>query len=679
MLAALLAGVLSAVQGRAQNTAVVIPDTLSFGEVLVGGSGTASLTIANQRTDTVVVKSTPSFFPASSPFALRSFAIPNLLPPRTTKKVTVVFAPTATGATSGSVTFVLSTAAGAALGSAGAVLTGTGVTPAALEVEGTELDFGVVEVGGEKAEAFVIKNTGTGQSLEVNIGGIQAGVNAHYSRFEPDLQNRVLQLVPEGQRTVVVYYTPKSAGDHTATLLVENPANTAQSRTIRMHGVSFSAPRLGSAPDVLGFDTPVRIGQRDTSDANAISSASDSLRIYAVSSTSSEYEVILTDPTRLGQPLRANESLAFRVVFAPQSRGNIQGKILVSSNDAQRGVKEIALSGTGYAAQMRVEVEESTELGFGEVLVRSGSLTKGIAIRNLSADETLTVAVQSSSPRFEVSRPSLSIPANGVDSAKVTFRPDSLGNWSGVLTLRATNDPDSSAARVNLSGTGEGPEMAVTTDSLGFGAVQVRTSSTSRTLDVRNNGLGSLQVAVSSPSPRFAASPTSLNIPAGSSRTVEVTFTPDSLGAWTGILTLRATNDPSQAVARVNLSGRGEGPRLAVTAEEMVFSPTLVSRSTSQILDVGNTGLGSLQVAVSSSSPRFAASATSLNIPAGSSRTVEVTFTPDSLGVWTGTLTLRATNDPSQAVARVNLSGRGEGPRLAVTAEEMVFSPTLVS
>ena len=104
-------------------------------------------------------------------------------------------------------------------------------------------------------------------------------------------------------------------------------------------------------------------------------------------------------------------------------------------------------------------------------------------------------------------------------------------------------------------------DIALSIDSLDFGITQID-STNSLQLSVINNGVDStLQVTnITSSSPAFAASPTSISIPPDESATVTVSFTPTALVGYADSLTITC-NDPNDP--QVKIYAAGSRPRSA--------------------------------------------------------------------------------------------------------------------
>ena len=145
-----------------------------------------------------------------------------------------------------------------------------------------------------------------------------------------------------------------------------------------------------------------------------------------------------------------------------------------------------------------------------------------------------------------------SVPAASFESVGLTVDPGQLRGGEYDLDLRvASNDPVNPVVLVpiHLALTGF-PEIAVSPATLSFSAVP-QDEPSMLPLIVRNSGTEPLTVTdVTSSSTRFVALPTSFTLAPAAAETLDVTFTPDSVGVFGGTLTVlsNAATSPSRDV-----------------------------------------------------------------------------------------------------------------------------------
>ena len=205
------------------------------------------------------------------------------------------------------------------------------------------------------------------------------------------------------------------------------------------------------------------------------------------------------------------------------------------------------------------------------------------------------------------------------------------------------------------------PSIGVDPVTISFEDTWVGESST-ETLTVTNVGLATLEVTgITSTNAVFTVNAASFDVEPGNSVDVEVTFTPDDEGAFTGILQIES-NDLLAGTIEVDLSGNGmmAYAQIAVDPAEIVFDTTLVGQTAEAMITITNNGNADLDVsAISTSDPVFSTDITSILLGPGQSEEITVTFAPDEVMWFEGLLTLES-NDPLNPVVEIGLSGYGE-------------------
>lgn len=220
------------------------------------------------------------------------------------------------------------------------------------------------------------------------------------------------------------------------------------------------------------------------------------------------------------------------------------------------------------------------------------------------------------------------------------------------------------------------PQAGVSPTSLSFGSVAVGSSSASQLVTVTNTaaiGAGSLNVAqvamqgTNGSDFRIVTDPCSnASLQPGASCSVSLTFNPTALGVRTA--TLRVTDDASGSPQSVGLSGTGVAPVAQVTPSSIDFGILAVGSTsghrTVTVTNTGNTGLAITVETITgpnASDFAFASDGCITNvIAAGSSCTVDLTFTPSAAGTRSATLTISDNGIGSPHT--VALSGTGGTP-----------------
>ena len=253
-------------------------------------------------------------------------------------------------------------------------------------------------------------------------------------------------------------------------------------------------------------------------------------------------------------------------------------------------------------------------------------------------------------------------------SITVTFIPSALGSRTASLTVtdNASNSPQS----VALTGTGIAP-VTMLPASLSFGILAEGTTSAVQTITLKNAQsvpltISHIAISGGTAPADFAwggncpVSPSSLG--AGLSCSITVTFKPSGLGSRTASLT--ATDGASNSPQSVALSGTAIAAVAVAPASQTFVSRLLGTTSPSQTVTLTNDLSTKLLISSVVASGDFTVASNTCGSSGGPGLkcTVGVTFTPTSVGLRPGTLTIsdNAFGSPSL----VALTGTGSDPQL---------------
>ncbi len=205
--------------------------------------------------------------------------------------------------------------------------------------------------------------------------------------------------------------------------------------------------------------------------------------------------------------------------------------------------------------------------------------------------------------------------------------------------------------------TNDGGAATLTPTSNDFGSVAVGFSSAPFTFTWTNNSTFPGGVTSLTSSGDFTATPIGCtNVPAGGSCTINVVFTPTSIGSRTGTLTVGSSGSTLLA----SLTGTGIPP-LSFSVTSLNFGNLDVgATSQPQTVVVTNNASGSVAVPgfVTTGDFKVALTTCGSSLAANSSCAVNVTFNPSTTGPRTGTL---APNSTSAAYSSTMASLTGNG------------------
>jgi trimeric autotransporter adhesin len=251
----------------------------------------------------------------------------------------------------------------------------------------------------------------------------------------------------------------------------------------------------------------------------------------------------------------------------------------------------------------------------------------------------------------------------------VMFSPSARA--SRTVTMTFAHNAGTTAS-VSLTGVGVAPVVGVSPTSLPFNNLAVGTTSAPQAFTISNNGDAGqdLQVASIAKTGTNAGDftvtddPSPVSIPAGSSVTVHVTFSPSATGARAATLTIN-NNDATNPAPTISLTGNGAP--YPITPASYDFGDVLVGNTTAaQTFTVTNTLFGPwtiYDVTVSGEQAGdFTTSfpgGTPIVLGSGESATFTVTFSPSATGTRHATVMLDH-NRPGTFYS--SLTGKGVQP-----------------
>ena len=285
------------------------------------------------------------------------------------------------------------------------------------------------------------------------------------------------------------------------------------------------------------------------------------------------------------------------------------------------------------------------------------------------------------------------LPAGSTCTVTVGFVPAAAGTVTGAVSFAdsATGSPQT----VALSGTGASSgttALTITPSSMTFPSTTVGSSAATQTITISNSTGAAVTFSPTTITGSGASSYTRSNVNCtsplanGSTCTNVITFTPQSAGTLTAAVTY--TTSASNSPQTVSLTGTGTSAStgLTITPGSMTFPSTTVgSSAATQTITLKNstsasvtfTGGTTITGAGASSFSRANTNCTS-PLPAGASCTNVITFTPQSTGTLSATVSYF--DSASSSAQTVTLTGTGASANtgLTITPGSMTFPSTTV-
>ncbi|MGH2569703.1 MAG: choice-of-anchor D domain-containing protein, partial [bacterium] len=345
----------------------------------------------------------------------------------------------------------------------------------------------------------------------------------------------------------------------------------------------------------------------------------------------------------------------------------------IPSDDPDRAVVEIALSGLGIEAEVAVS---PLAHDWGEVRVATA------AVRTLEVRNEGRVALSVGAPTFEGASAAefSAVPSVGfvvapgeTRAVQVTFRPLAVGARSAVLRL-ASDDRDEGVVDVALSGAGVEPDIDADARRQ-WGDLRVGTTSIGQ-LAIRNVGTSVLSVGSTEVRGKDAAEFAivggggSFTLGPGEARALDVRFQPASPGAKNARLRV-TSDDPDEEIVNLTLTGNGVAPEIAVDATAVDWGGVRIGAVATRTVQVRNDGAAPLAIVaanvIGTDAIDFAVvgGGGSRTLAPGATHQVEVAFRPSSAAPKGAVLRITS-DDDDEGVLRVALSGTGVEPDIAV-------------
>jgi Abnormal spindle-like microcephaly-assoc'd, ASPM-SPD-2-Hydin/Cep192 domain 4/HYDIN/CFA65/VesB-like, Ig-like domain len=435
------------------------------------------------------------------------------------------------------------------------------------------------------------------------------------------------------------FATPVVAGGGRELAFLAQPGAAAggTSSNVQVYGLG---PSL-SAPAVNFGD--VGVGTTVTKPVTFTNDGTTAITPTAVSSSNSEFAVLASGTTCVaGRPVPVGQSCVVQIALTPAAAGARTATLSVAQQDGTWDAPSSTATLTANGVNGELSASPST-LDFGSVTIGTTSSARSFTVTNDGSLPTTigTVLVSggeaSEFPLAGGTCAGATLAAGGTCTVSVSFKPGGTGERAASMDVAGSGG---AAVSVALAGTGANPPrpaLAASPTALDFGELIVGSTGTAQAVTVRNSGNvpNTPTVSVSGSAGAdftIASNGCGRSIAAGSSCTVNVSFSPTVPGARVATLAVSGTGGSS---ASVHLTGTGKlNPVLTVSPGVIVPSQVVTIAGTnfpagatiSLAWDVG----GPAATAVADASGSFSVAAV---VPAGvggGTRQVRVASPPEA-------------------------------------------------
>ena len=383
--------------GTTPAVASLSPSSLTFPATLIGSTATQTVTLTNTGGATMNIGNLS--YP--NPFSVPSQNCLGTLAGGASCQITVAFKPTASGPASG-ILQITDTASGSPHSVS---LSGTGIAPAAVSLNASNLSFGPQLVATTSAAQTVTLTNSGGASL--SISSIATG--------QPFAQtnNCPVSLAGGASCTISVTFTPQASGAVNGALTItDSAAGSPQSVSLAGTG-AMAAPTL--SPASLSFGSQMV----NTSSGNqTVKLTANSPGPLAISSIS--VSAGFTETNNCPASLNPGANCNINIAFQPGAAGAVTGTLTIVDNGIG-SPHTASLSGTG--------LDFSVSATPSSVTISSGA----------HANYTVTVSELGGSFNHNVSLSCTGLPAQ----SSCSFSPSGLtpgsGSVNSALTIKTTH------------------------------------------------------------------------------------------------------------------------------------------------------------------------------------------------------------------------------------------------
>ncbi len=220
---------------------------------------------------------------------------------------------------------------------------------------GDEYYFGLEQTGSSRSATVITGNSGTADLTigTISIGGPDAGM------FSIDTSSLYSPVVPGGDTSFSIIYTPSAEGTHTGSLSIVNNDATENPFVLDLRGSALAAPAAeitvlqgeNIIPSVDGFYDFGTVPRGSTTDAVFFTIQNTGVMDLVISSIilgdKNASEFILST-AGMDTTIVPGGATVFSVRFSPDTLGTKKGSITISSNDPVNPSFAFRVKGRGY-------------------------------------------------------------------------------------------------------------------------------------------------------------------------------------------------------------------------------------------------------------------------------------------------------------------------------------------
>jgi archaellum component FlaF (FlaF/FlaG flagellin family) len=333
----------------------------------------------------------------------------------------------------------------------------------------------------------------------------------------------------------------------------------------------------------------------------------------------------------------------------------------------------------------------ANSIGFGSVVVNTTSPAQHVALENTGSASLSLMGMTFSgtyASRFAQSNNCGSLLAPGAScTISLTFSPNTPGQRFATLIIWTNGWGGRKNVSLNGVGVAGGtPAAGLSPGSLAFGSQPVGKTTGAGTATLDNAGTAALSISSvtitgANPGDFVQANNCGSSLPAGSSCTFNITFTPAASGSRTALLSV--ADNSASSPQTVSLSGTGTVASASLSPTGLSFGNQPVNAKsgtlTATLTNGGAAALSLSSIALTGANAGdFAQSNTcGTSVAAGASCTVSVTFDPTASGSRSASVSF--TDNANGSPQSLGLSGTGTSATVSLSPSSLSFTNQPIS
>jgi ASPM-SPD-2-Hydin domain-containing protein/HYDIN/CFA65/VesB family protein/centrosomal CEP192-like protein len=415
----------------------VSSNSVQFGTIGVGSTGTTSLMISNIGSADLTISAISVI---GAEFGASGFTTPKTISAGQSAQMALSFQPKVGGAAAGTLSITSNDPANPTMSVA---LGGTGSTASFGQLQGSpsSVSFGSVGTGTNATQQITLTNTGT---TAVQISSVVATGTG----FSVNGLTTPITVNAAASATLNVVFAPTTAGSVSGSVTVtSNAGNSPLSVPITGAGI---APAINLTPSSANFGS-VAVGSTNSQTIRISNTGNVVLTISQASVTGSGFS---TAGLTLPLSINPGQSSTFNAQYQPSAVGSASGSITIVSN-APTSPRVVALTGTGVAATQILSLSTNT-VSFGNVDTGTTS-TQTVTVTNTGNSNVQISQIAASGTGYMLSGASapVTLTPSQILTFSIIFSPTVAGSASGSVAI--TSNATGSPSAISLSGSGVVP------------------------------------------------------------------------------------------------------------------------------------------------------------------------------------------------------------------------------